>query len=136
MRSRTTRRALIVAATAGITLVATGTPALAREQDAGSDPGESLSPLATLLIFVGIPVGLFLLIALLVSAGSIARGTRYRPDRVWDATPVEFGIPAQPAPAGAALTRSAGADAGTATATPPAGTDDDQSGGGGISARW
>ena len=136
MRSRTTRRALVVAFTVGVTLVVTVSPALAREQDAGSDPGESLSPLATLLIFGVIPVGLFLLIALLVSAGSIARGTRYRPDRVWDATPVEFGIPSQPAPVAAELTRSAGADAGTAPAPPPAGTDDDQSGGGGLSARW
>jgi hypothetical protein len=138
VRSRTTHRALVVAATVGFTLVATVTPALAREQDAGSDPGEPLSPLGTLLIFGVLPVGLFLVIALLVSAGSIARGTRYRPDRVWDATPVEFGIPARPAPA-AELTRAAGTDA-DASPAPPAGPagppDDDQSGGGGISARW
>jgi hypothetical protein len=133
VRSRTTHRALVVAATVGVTLLATVTPALAREQDAGSDPGEPLSPLATLLIFGVLPVAMFLLIALLVSAGSIARGTRYRPDRVWDATSVEFGIPV---PAAAELTRSTGADAGAPPATPPADPDDDQSGGGGISARW
>lgn len=119
--------------------MATVTPALAREQDAGSDPGEPLPPLAALLIFGVLPVGLFLLIALLVSAGSIARGTRYRPDRVWDATPVEFGIPPQPA-AAAELARAAGADAGTPLAPPPAGPagppDDEQSGSGGVSARW
>lgn len=143
----------MVAATLGVTLLATAAPALAREQDAGSDPGESLSPLATLLIFGVLPVALFLLIALLVSAGSIAGGTRYRPDRVWDATPVEFGLPSQPVPAGQ-LTRSADADAGAPDRAPPAGAldagdasashptpptdppDDDQPGGGGISARW
>lgn len=125
-----------MAATVGATLLVTITPALAREQDAGSDPGESLSPLATLLIFVGIPVGLFLLIVLLVSAGSIAGGTRYRPDRVWDATPVEFGMPVEPATA-PVLTRPAGADASEPRAVTSGGPpDDDQSGGGGISARW
>jgi len=127
---------LVIAAAMGVTLLVTVTPALAREQDAGSDPGESLSPLATLLIFGALPVGLFLVIVLLVSAGSIAGGTRYRPDRVWDATPVEFGMPARPAPAGE-LTRSAGSEAAAAPAMPPAEpADDDQSGGGGISARW
>jgi len=136
VRSRTAHRALVIAATAGVTLLVTVTPALAREQDAGSDPGESLSPLATLLIFVGIPVGTFLLIVLLVSAGSIARGTRYRPDRVWDATAVEFGMPLQPAPA-PELTRPAGADASEPRAAASGGhPEDDQSGGGGISARW
>ncbi|HKA69381.1 MAG TPA: hypothetical protein VKG85_09720 [Actinomycetes bacterium] len=151
MRSRTAHRALVLAVTVGVTLLATAAPALAREQDAGSDPGESLSPLATLLIFGALPVGIFLLIALLVSAGSIAGGTRYRPDRVWDATPVEFGLPAQPAPAGQ-LTRSADTDPDGPDRPPPAGTADDadatasqptppgpaddQPGGGGVSARW
>lgn len=132
VRSRGTQRALIVATTVGATLLSTVTPALAREQDAGSDPGEPLSPLATLLIFGVLPVALFLLIALLVSAGSIARGPRYRPDRMWDATPAEFGMPmhgVRSAPPPGELTA---ADApGAESAELP---QDDS--GGGVSARW
>jgi len=140
------QRVVVVATTAGATLLTVAAPALAQEPDAGSEPGEPLSPLATLLIFGVLPVALFLFIALLVSAGSIARGPRYRPDRMWDATPAEFGMPmhgVRPAPAGAA---EAQADRGEAGAHGEAGTygeagvtrpvADDEPGGGGVSARW
>ena len=131
MRSRAPHRVLVVATTVGVTLLATVAPALAQTQDAGSDPGEPLSPLATLLIFGVLPVALFLFIALLVSAGSIARGPRYRPDRMWDARPAEFGMPMHGERPAASGELTAAEDAATASGT---GGDDDS--GGGVSARW
>ncbi|MCI0688158.1 MAG: hypothetical protein L0Y54_13110 [Sporichthyaceae bacterium] len=151
MRSPLLQRVVAVPATAGATLLTVATPALAQTPDAGSEPGEPLSPLATLLIFGVLPVALFLFIALLVSAGSIARGPRYRPDRMWDATPAEFGMPmhgVRPVPAGTAAAQlTEGAEAGAAGDAygeagrhPEAGetrpVEDDDPGGGGVSARW
>jgi hypothetical protein len=62
-------------------------------RDDGDDPGSGLSVLQTLLIFVGAPLGLFVVIALLVSAPSMARGPRYRPGLGWWAAPVWFNGP-------------------------------------------
>jgi hypothetical protein len=44
----------------------------------------------TVLIFVGIPVAVFLLVAGMVYAGSARRGKRYRPGRPYRFTPVWF----------------------------------------------
>jgi len=66
--------------------------------------------------FVLIPLGLFLLIALLVYAPSMTRGSRYRPGLTWWAEPVWFGGPAD-------------AEAALAVADPTRE-------GGGTSARW
>lgn len=49
-----------------------------------------LTPLEVLGIFVGIPLALFALIALLVVAPSWARDARYRPGLPWTAEPVWF----------------------------------------------
>src|SRR4051795_10381756 len=65
----------------------------ATHPDDGSESGPGLSVLQTILIFVGIPAGLFVLIALLVTAPSIARGPRYRPGLGWWAAPVWFNGP-------------------------------------------
>jgi len=125
-------------------------PAFALRPDDGDDPGQPLSPLATVLFFVVAPVGLFLLIALLVLAPSIARGPRYRPGLGWQAGPEWYGGPAdadaavertldhpvqefvkEPPPADSAAGARTGTDtrAGTdtRTGTEPAG---------GTSARW
>ena len=75
---------------------AIASPALAAVPDDGDDPGAGLSALETILIYVGVPTALFLLIALLVMAPSIARGPRYRPGLGWFAAPVWFGGPANP----------------------------------------
>jgi hypothetical protein len=88
----------------------------AQQYDDGEVPSEGISNLATLLIFVGVPALLFLVIALLVSAPSMARGPRYRPGLGWWAAPVWFNGPDD-------------ADAAVRRATPT--TD-----GGGTSARW
>ncbi len=57
----------------------------------------------TLLVFVGIPALIAAVLALLVSASSIASGPRYRPGLSWWAPPVWIGGPstdgAKPDPA-------------------------------------
>ena len=84
--------------------------------DDGAEPGDGLSVLETLFWFVGLPLGLFVLIALLVSAPSMARGPRYRPGLGWWAAPVWFNGPDEP-------------DTAVRQATPTTGA-------GGASARW
>jgi hypothetical protein len=87
-----------------------------QEYDDGEIPAEGISNIATLLIYVGAPLLLFLVIALLVMAPSMARGPRYRPGLGWWAAPIWFNGPDD-------------ADAAVRTAVPT--TD-----GGGTSARW
>jgi hypothetical protein len=53
-----------------------------------------MSTLHALLLFVGVPAGLFVVITLLVMAPSIVRGPRYRPGQQWFAEPEWFGAPA------------------------------------------
>ncbi|MBA2768572.1 MAG: hypothetical protein H0U35_05480 [Sporichthyaceae bacterium] len=84
--------------------------------DDGAEPGDGLSVLETLLWFVGAPLALFAVIAVLVSAPSMARGPRYRPALGWWAAPVWFNGPDD-------------ADTAVRRAVPT-------SGGGGASARW
>ena len=103
------------ASTVLLVLAAAG-PALAAGDDDGSEAGAGLSVLETLLWFVVLPGALFVVIALLVSAPSMARGPRYRPGLGWWAAPVWFNGPDN---ADTAVRR--------ATAT---------TGGGGASARW
>jgi hypothetical protein len=91
-------------------------PALAGTADDGSEPGGGMSAGATLLVFVGTPIALFLIIALLAAAPSLARGPRYRPGLGWWAAPVWFGGP------------EGDADAAVQAAQPTEG--------GGTSARW
>ena len=53
-----------------------------------------MSAVATILVYVGIPLAAFCIIALLVMAPAIARGNRYRPHQLsWWAAPVWFGGP-------------------------------------------
>ena len=92
MTTRNVARAATVGAIIAVSLVAMS-PAFAVVRDDGDEPGPPLSRLATLLIFVVVPVGLFLLITLLVLAPSIARGPRYRPGLEWQANPQWFGDP-------------------------------------------
>jgi hypothetical protein len=84
--------------------------------DDGEVPSEGIGNIEALLIYVGVPALLFLVIALLVMAPSMARGPRYRPGLGWWAAPVWFNGPDD-------------ADAAVRRATPT--TD-----GGGSSARW
>jgi hypothetical protein len=111
--TRTAVRSALVGAT--VALVLLPAPVLA-DVDDGSEGGGGLSVLETLFWFVGVPLGLFLLIALLVSAPSMARGPRYRPGLGWWSAPVWFNGPDSP-------------DSAVRNAAPTTGS-------GGASARW
>jgi len=112
--TRTALRSALVTATVALVLLVPS-PALANVDD-GSESGDGLSVLETLFWFVGIPLALFVVIALLVSAPSMARGPRYRPGLGWWAAPIWFNGPDSP-------------DTAVRTAVPTAGS-------GGASARW
>jgi hypothetical protein len=129
---RLPRRALragAVAALASVPLLTTSTAFAASVKEYGDDPGKSLGALYTVLIFVGIPVGLFVVIALLVMLPSLAGGQRYRPGLGWWAEPVWFGGPRD-----SALTQKATDP--TALGTFEVVRGGSGSGRGGSSARW
>lgn len=113
---------LVRAATTAVaaTVVLAGSPAsisvAASGPDAGSEPGAGFSIVETLFFFVGIPLLLFAVIAVLVTVTSTSRGPRYRPGLGWWAAPVWFNGPADP---DAAIRQATGT-----------------TGGGGASARW
>lgn len=62
----------------------------------GLDPGPSLSFGQTVLFFVVIPLTLFVVIALLAAAPSLAKRPKYRPGVAWSNDPVWFGGPDDP----------------------------------------
>jgi hypothetical protein len=70
----------------------------------------------TVLVFVGIPVLVVAVVALLVFASSIAHGPRYRPGLSWWAPPVWINGPAATKPDPAHLPELPGAPGATATA--------------------
>jgi hypothetical protein len=78
-----------------LSLLALATPAYASEESNPS--GAGLGTGLTLLIFLGIPLAVFGLIALLVYGPSLLRRPRYRPGRTdWSYPPVWVGGPADP----------------------------------------
>jgi hypothetical protein len=85
------RAVTVAGGTAVITAVSS--PAFATMRDDGDEPGNPASTGTQLLFLVGVPIALFLIIALLVSVPSLARGPRYRPGLGWWAAPVWFGGP-------------------------------------------
>ncbi len=91
MRARSAARAAAVAAIGAAVTVATAVPALALTD--GDDPGKGLSAGMTVLIYIGIPVAAFLVIATLAVAPSMLRRPRYRPGRPWTADPLWFAGP-------------------------------------------
>lgn len=91
MRARRAARAAAVAATTAAGVLASAVPAFALTD--GDDPGKPLSAALTVLIYVGIPVAAFLIIAVLATAPSMLRRPRYRPGRPWTADPLWFAGP-------------------------------------------
>jgi hypothetical protein len=71
-----------------------------------------MTPLEMVGIFVGIPLGVFLLIVLAVSIPSWIRDGRYRPGVAWEADPVWFNDPGDP-PAEARYTGPVGGAGGS-----------------------
>jgi hypothetical protein len=77
----------------------TAAPALANDPTGpadGDDPGKGLSPGATILRFVVLPVVVAGVIGLLAWLPGNLRAHRYRPGRGWDAPPVWFAGPREP----------------------------------------
>ena len=94
MISRTSLRAAALGLAVPIVLAMSASPVLASEmRDDGDQPAEPLGWAMTLLIFVGIPLLVFLLLALAIYGPSSARGPRYRPGVGWWAAPVWFNGP-------------------------------------------
>ncbi|MGH3455299.1 MAG: DUF5130 family protein [Nocardioidaceae bacterium] len=114
LRTSRTRRAAIRLGAVTLTalaLVAVAGPASADTPVSWPD-AEPMSTLEALLVFVGIPAGLFALIALLVVAPSLARGPRYRPGVTWLAPSEQFGARTPlPAPTDADAADSQGSEA-------------------------
>jgi hypothetical protein len=89
-----------------LTVVLTAAPALAESggydmdgPQEGGEPGQGLSPLETIALFILVPALLMAVIAAVALLPGKARGGRYRPARGWDAPPLWFAGPANPAEA-------------------------------------
>ena len=92
------RRAATVVAALGTVLLTAG-PAFADNPTGpadGDDPGKSLGPGATILVFVLIPLAVAAVIGLAVWLPGARRSHRYRPAKGWTAPPVWFAGPAEP----------------------------------------
>jgi hypothetical protein len=130
----------VIVSHSGLLLLAAPAVAFVGPDD-GAEPGEPLSPLATILIFGGLPLLLFVVITLLVLAPSMAKAPRYRPDLGWWAAPVWFNGPASAptdpgAESGATPATTTGPTATTATTATAIASAEPTSGGGGARARW
>jgi hypothetical protein len=82
-RLRAGVRAGIVAATASVPLLAASSALAANHPYDGEDSGPGLTVLQTLGIYVGIPLGLFLLISFMVVLPGLTRGDRNRREVGW-----------------------------------------------------
>ena len=105
MRNRSTgRRIAARVATIGVgvalPIIGAAAPALALKRDDGSYPGPSLGTGLTLLYFVVIPIGAFLVISALAILPSALRRPRYRPGKSWEHGSRWFGSPAEDAATG------------------------------------
>lgn len=93
------RRAVTLGATLGALLLTAG-PALADRNPIGKyegdDPGKGLSPGATILLFVVLPVLAVLVVSAITWLPGALRTHRYRPGKAWDAAPVWFAGPVEP----------------------------------------
>lgn len=111
MRTRVARRIAVVAVSALVPLLTVAGPAMAQvKPDDGQIRGPSLGVGDTLLLFVVIPIGAFLIIAALAVLPAALSRPRYRPGKPWDHEPTWVGEPDAPA-AGAPTTARGGASA-------------------------
>jgi hypothetical protein len=69
------------------------TPALAIHRDDGEVLGKPLGAGLTIVYFVLIPLGIFLVISALAVLPSTLARPRYRPGKPWDHHPIAFGGP-------------------------------------------
>ena len=109
--SAVARRAVVTLTSACALALLSAGPALAAPNDLlgpqeGADLDSGLSGGDTLLLYVGVPLGLALVITFLFGVRSLARSERYRPGRAWSAAPVWFAGPAEPVAAVEAVQQS------------------------------
>lgn len=96
--SRVLTRAVAVGLTGLTTALLTTASAFADDpvgRKEGADPS-GLSPGATILLYVVIPLTVVALIAAMVLLPSAMKANRYRPNKAWTASPVWFAGPADP----------------------------------------
>jgi hypothetical protein len=94
VKTRTTGRIAVLVTGAVLPVLVTAGPALATlKPDDGEVPGPSLGIGNTLLVFVVIPLGVFLVIAALALLPSALSRPRYRPGKTWDHDPTWIGEP-------------------------------------------
>ena len=82
-----------------LTIVLTTAPAIADDPvgpKEGADPGKGLSPGATILLYVILPLAVVAIIAAMVWLPGAVNANRYRPNKGWTARPVWFAGPADP----------------------------------------
>lgn len=97
--SRAATRVVTASMSVLVTTLLTAAPALASNPigpSEGADPGKGLGPGATLLLYVGTPVGAFLLLGALAYLPGAVTAHRYRPAKGWAADPVWFAGPVEP----------------------------------------
>jgi hypothetical protein len=94
-------RRVLTTGLSGLALVLmTAGPALAARDPLGdkegADPGEPMSTLHLLLLYVLVPVTVAIVVGSIVWLPGAVRSNRYRPNRPWTARPVWFAGPAEP----------------------------------------
>jgi hypothetical protein len=99
VRSRTVARVAAVTAGALVPILVSAGPAMAGlKPNDGEVPGPSLGLGMTILLFVVIPIGAFLVIGGLALLPSALNKPRYRPGKPWDHEAVWIGGPAEGQP--------------------------------------
>ena len=68
-------------------------------EDGAAPPGDGLSTIEAVVLYSLVPLAILLLVAAIVWLPGMVRGNRYRPAKGWNATPLWFGGPADPAAA-------------------------------------
>jgi hypothetical protein len=100
VRTRIATRLAVIAIGVVVPVLASAGPALAKiKPDDGEVPGPSLGLGNTILLFVVVPLGAFLIISALAVLPSALGRPRYRPGKPWDHEPQWIGGPADPATA-------------------------------------
>ena len=95
--SRVARRTAVLTSVVLLALAATAAPAFAAAGEEGIDAGKSLGVGLWFLIYMGIPLGVFVFIASLVYGPTTLRRPRYRPGyQEWGYRPVWIGGPEDP----------------------------------------
>jgi hypothetical protein len=94
--ARLVKRLAVIASAVVVAVAGSAIPALAAGEE-GIDPGPGLGLGLTLLIFIGVPLGVFVLLAALVYGPGMLRRPRYRPGyQEWGYRPLWIGGPDDP----------------------------------------